>query len=92
MIRRPPRSTLFPYTTLFRSTAKEKKMGIGAAGATEGDMALRIFLGPISCYLVITGMEPATHPRAFLGTGIIIGHPEDANLRRGTKRGCLIDA
>src|SRR5436305_14901485 len=23
MIRRPPRSTLFPYTTLFRSTAKD---------------------------------------------------------------------
>src|SRR2546429_6641232 len=23
MIRRPPRSTLFPYTTLFRSSAKE---------------------------------------------------------------------
>ena len=23
MIRRPPRSTLFPYTTLFRSTAAE---------------------------------------------------------------------
>src|SRR2546427_4816985 len=25
MIRRPPRSTLFPYTTLFRSAAKTKK-------------------------------------------------------------------
>src|SRR5690554_7146688 len=25
MIRRPPRSTLFPYTTLFRSIAKLKK-------------------------------------------------------------------
>src|SRR3712207_8246989 len=24
MIRRPPRSTLFPYTTLFRSTAKRR--------------------------------------------------------------------
>src|SRR5947208_8782276 len=24
MIRRPPRSTLFPYTTLFRSSAKER--------------------------------------------------------------------
>src|SRR2546430_11119643 len=24
MIRRPPRSTLFPYTTLFRSVAEEK--------------------------------------------------------------------
>src|SRR5260221_6116855 len=27
MIRRPPRSTLFPYTTLFRST---KMLGVGA--------------------------------------------------------------
>src|SRR3712207_9564596 len=25
MIRRPPRSTLFPYTTLFRSTLSEKR-------------------------------------------------------------------
>src|SRR5256885_12192852 len=25
MIRRPPRSTLFPYTTLFRSTISEEK-------------------------------------------------------------------
>src|SRR5687768_17822198 len=31
MIRRPPRSTLFPYTTLFRS---------GEAGADEGGLAL----------------------------------------------------
>src|SRR5260370_19616215 len=27
MIRRPPRSTLFPYTTLFRSYLTEKKFG-----------------------------------------------------------------
>src|SRR2546421_7125981 len=27
MIRRPPRSTLFPYTTLFRSTAGERLQG-----------------------------------------------------------------
>src|SRR5579859_4005923 len=27
MIRRPPRSTLFPYTTLFRSTAFDGRMG-----------------------------------------------------------------
>src|SRR2546427_4829216 len=26
MIRRPPRSTLFPYTTLFRSQARTKKL------------------------------------------------------------------
>src|SRR2546429_6095624 len=33
MIRRPPRSTLFPYTTLFRST------GIPAAGETAGEVS-----------------------------------------------------
>src|SRR2546429_4646261 len=27
MIRRPPRSTLFPYTTLFRSEARQAKQG-----------------------------------------------------------------
>src|SRR3712207_7218562 len=29
MIRRPPRSTLFPYTTLFRSDPEEKRKIIG---------------------------------------------------------------
>src|SRR3989442_10392573 len=28
MIRRPPRSTLFPYTTLFRSTAERRSASI----------------------------------------------------------------
>src|SRR2546427_4099453 len=28
MIRRPPRSTLFPYTTLFRSAARPERIGI----------------------------------------------------------------
>src|SRR5437762_9173885 len=27
MIRRPPRSTLFPYTTLFRSLARDERLG-----------------------------------------------------------------
>src|SRR3712207_8344063 len=29
MIRRPPRSTLFPYTTLFRSTGRRPRGGVG---------------------------------------------------------------
>src|ERR1035441_5016761 len=29
MIRRPPRSTLFPYTTLFRSEARTRQAGTG---------------------------------------------------------------
>src|SRR5260221_4702214 len=35
MIRRPPRSTLFPYTTLFRSAARLR----AAAGRADGDLA-----------------------------------------------------
>src|SRR5260370_7766386 len=31
MIRRPPRSTLFPYTTLFRSVYESLKEGTGAS-------------------------------------------------------------
>src|SRR3989442_7673691 len=38
MIRRPPRSTLFPYTTLFRS---------GRGGSTVGDESLRGVVLPI---------------------------------------------
>src|SRR5436309_7851476 len=34
MLRRPPRSTLFPYTTLFRSTAQYGKGG--SPSATRG--------------------------------------------------------
>src|SRR5687767_15263151 len=32
MIRRPPRSTLFPYTTLFRSQVRDQLQRRGAAG------------------------------------------------------------
>src|SRR5438046_8045357 len=34
MLRRPPRSTLFPYTTLFRSSTRPCAPGLPGAGAT----------------------------------------------------------
>src|SRR2546427_9362711 len=36
MIRRPPRSTLFPYTTLFRSRVRP-----GHSGGARGELAVR---------------------------------------------------
>src|SRR2546422_4446476 len=43
MIRRPPRSTLFPYTTLFRSHG-DKKLGIQQLGKTiDGGRYLQPF-------------------------------------------------
>src|SRR2546425_4921010 len=38
MIRRPPRSTLFPYTTLFRSRSRRRR---GAPGGTAPDRRRR---------------------------------------------------
>src|SRR2546428_9229822 len=36
MIRRPPRSTLFPYTTLFRSLARRVQVGRGGRDGVLG--------------------------------------------------------
>src|SRR5256886_16424591 len=45
MIRRPPRSTLFPYTTLFRSEFWMRLLGIGVLNLLlSGDNALVIAL------------------------------------------------
>src|SRR5260370_13322165 len=41
MIRRPPRSTLFPYTTLFRSVRAGDPSPVAAAGATVCHAELR---------------------------------------------------
>src|SRR5687768_17674798 len=35
MIRRPPRSTLFPYTTLFRSRHRHERAGNGPQGRDD---------------------------------------------------------
>src|SRR3989440_8988908 len=52
MIRRPPRSTLFPYTTLFRMRAvrdrrglqrfQQSKLEVGAVGLADGELALQV--------------------------------------------------
>src|SRR2546428_7241695 len=54
MIRRPPRSTLFPYTTLFRSVVLDGRVTLGArvraaaveAQRTEGDALVDLHLVP----------------------------------------------
>src|SRR3712207_6899890 len=59
MIRRPPRSTLFPYTTLFRSTNlrraihRIKKGGVWVYAAEGGGMAYTEldFSGPVALVL-----------------------------------------
>src|SRR3712207_8690351 len=48
MIRRPPRSTLFPYTTLFRSPAGAAHHPLGSAtgGAHRGEPGVQVVPRP----------------------------------------------
>src|SRR2546427_8813188 len=45
MIRRPPRSTLFPYTTLFRSRAKAREWGSARSGRGLACADFRFIIG-----------------------------------------------
>src|SRR5688572_31416460 len=42
MIRRPPRSTLFPYTTLFRSLDAYREVALIAAPGLTGDLGEKV--------------------------------------------------
>src|SRR2546430_11815214 len=53
MIRRPPRSTLFPYTTLFRSTQFDEN-------ATEQLCHVICTISPTSCFASVLADDPAS--------------------------------
>src|SRR5256885_12094495 len=42
MIRRPPRSTLFPYTTLFRSVSVQASSAIEEVSSTMHEMSINV--------------------------------------------------
>src|SRR2546429_5977384 len=49
MIRRPPRSTLFPYTTLFRSPATTHRTNLGRCDVHDADSSVDACTqGPVS--------------------------------------------
>src|SRR2546427_6680727 len=57
MIRRPPRSTLFPYTTLFRSTSV-------AENCTGSSFWMRLASGCPSIFTSILGVKIEGQPRS----------------------------
>src|SRR3712207_8077349 len=74
MIRRPPRSTLFPYTTLFRSSN-------AYTGATSAVPYLRQKVGKV---VAKAGFDPASHSgRALLH--VLEDYPRDELDRKSTR-------
>src|SRR3712207_6889976 len=72
MIRRPPRSTLFPYTTLFRSPGDVRRLP-GVSGAIADD--------PVDHRVARRGFAVATDAGGFAG-----GVPQLAAGVRGRDR------
>src|SRR2546427_5720270 len=65
MIRRPPRSTLFPYTTLFRSISA--KLSTLAAFSTLGTPRIRLHV--VSAQPAIASWFSPTKPSGFVVLG-----------------------
>src|SRR2546422_5976751 len=63
MIRRPPRSTLFPYTTLFRSPAPVVKQLAQRVAGADADGAVPLRVSPAFTDVVIhpTGIRSEEH-------------------------------
>src|SRR5258708_18181464 len=60
MIRRPPRSTLFPYTTLFRSVQDIKSRVFATLGQPNWLSAFLVAVMPMALSNVITQKESKT--------------------------------
>src|SRR5256885_9459232 len=65
MIRRPPRSTLFPYTTLFRSRGNERQFRFDASSRSDHDRVPRQQVGDVGrngfVLTIRLGGEPFKH-------------------------------
>src|SRR2546430_5173914 len=86
MIRRPPRSTLFPYTTLFRSLVQ---VGIRTMNATQRTQAERHGVDVIDMRAWVTGRRPALEAPIYISIDLDafdpafapgVGHREPGGL------------
>src|SRR3712207_9293371 len=81
MIRRPPRSTLFPYTTLFRS--RLQVTGVGEGLLRGGHRVVEGLRGERGDLLGVVGIVGARHGSPFCPPG----RPVRAWVARSVRRG-----
>src|SRR2546430_9162900 len=61
MIRRPPRSTLFPYTTLFRSSSRQQKVASSSSQAVAEPGTSRRWKILISATVLVVASRSEEH-------------------------------
>src|SRR5260370_27472368 len=74
MIRRPPRSTLFPYTTLFRSGSCQVTLTSASAGVTLVNASTSVMLNGVT-------LNRSTGDGKGLDSGNASKNWEDANIQ-----------
>src|SRR3712207_7498285 len=97
MIRRPPRSTLFPYTTLFRSSgnADFRRLWTGQVVSEVGDWLNNIAVLALAIQLAgagSVGLAVATYAIARHLPLFIFGPVAGVAVDRGSRRGVVIAA
>src|SRR3712207_8730174 len=75
MIRRPPRSTLFPYTTLFRSTCVARVAGLPGERGCRGLVLGVVVVVERDRQLVGVGLVRGPHLRGRGGGGGRVDQP-----------------
>src|SRR3712207_7091299 len=79
MIRRPPRSTLFPYTTLFRSSLAEL---MPARALTHGGPSPITYTRNVEDPVIHTGMPPSFTFTPFFSAGRSEEHTSELQSRQ----------
>src|SRR2546428_8610505 len=76
MIRRPPRSTLFPYTTLFRSVAQDPSFSPPGKSATGSEFPLpyRVALIEANSFVDEIVVQEPDHSEALLHRAVCKAH------------------
>src|SRR5688572_32953590 len=93
MIRRPPRSTLFPYTTLFRSVIEHR--ALGKLYGQKLYRGLPCFDGPregvftVGCFLVDERFRRRGLARALLRAGVEQVRAEGGSAIEAFPRGAI---
>src|SRR3712207_9228993 len=89
MIRRPPRSTLFPYTTLFRSVVAqvvEAELVVGAVGDVAGVLLTAVRRALAGEDHADREAEEAVHPTHPLGVALGPGVVDGDHVHRSEER------
>src|SRR3712207_2184247 len=98
MIRRPPRSTLFPYTTLFRSEEARRAYGRVIPSRAEGvyQLVIKEPVGPVAAFtpwnFPINQVVRKLSAALASGCSIIVKAPEETPASPAELVRCFVDA